>query len=385
MSGATLGERITEAGRVLRGVVHHTPLLSSRTLSELCGGEILIKAEHLQRTGSFKIRGAYVRIAKLTDAERAAGVVAASAGNHAQGVAWAASRLDVPATVVMPIYASLAKVEATRSYGADVELVGETIEESLARARELAEGGRVLVHPFDDPWVIAGQATLGHEIASDAPTADQVIVPVGGGGLIAGVAAALKAARPEIRVVGVRPAAAPATIADGAAVAELGSRTGPAVTELVDEMVAVDENAVAEALVLLAERTKQVVEGAGALPLAAVLDGAVEPRGRTVLVASGGNIDAGLLIRVIRHGLEEGGRYLFVRVMLEDRPGRLQAVLALLADLRVNVVSVVHHRAGLTLPVGAVQVELTLETRGRTHADEVLRHLIDAGYDARTR
>lgn len=378
-------EDVSAAGDLLDGVVHHTPLLSSRTLSELCGGEVLIKAEHLQRTGSFKIRGAYVRIAKLTEAERAAGVVAASAGNHAQGVAWAASRLGVPATVVMPIYASLAKVEATRSYGASVELVGETIEEALARARELAQGERVLVHPYDDPWVIAGQATLGQELATDAPDADQVIVPVGGGGLMAGIAAALKDARPEIRVVGVRPAAAPATIADGAAVAELGSRTRPVIDELTDDVVAVGENAIAEAIVLLAERTKQVVEGAGALPLAAVLAGAVELRGRTVLVASGGNIDAGLLIRVIRHGLEEGGRYLFVRVMLEDRPGRLGAVLALLADLRVNVVSVVHHRAGLTLPVGVVEVELTLETRGRTHADEVVDHLDAAGYDVRPR
>jgi threonine dehydratase len=371
---------IEAARAVLDGLVHRTPILRSESLSRMLGGEILTKAEHLQRTGSFKIRGAAVRIAALDDAARAAGVVTASAGNHAQGVAWAAARLGVAATIVMPTSASLAKVEATRGYGASVELHGETFEDAMARARQIVEERRAtFVHPFDDPLVIAGQGTIGLEICEDVPHVDRVLVPVGGGGLAAGIATAVKALRPATSVVGVRPAQQPRTIADGAAVADLGEHTAPVLQALLDDVVAVDDEAISEAIVAYLERTKQVVEGAGALGLAALLAGKVTGTGTTLVVASGGNIDPGLLMRVIRHGLGESGRYLFVRVLIDDRPGQLRDVLDLLAGQVVNVVSVVHHRAG-ALPLGRVEVELTVETRDRAHADEVVQALRAAGY-----
>ena len=369
---------IERARALLHGIAHRTPLLRSSTLSTRVGTQLAVKAEHLQRTGSFKIRGAYVRIASM-DPPRP--VVAASAGNHAQGVAWAARAHGVACTVVMPTYASLAKIEATRGYGAIVDLHGDTFEDSLLRAREIADStGATLIHAFDDPDVIAGQGTVGAEICEDAPDAQRVVVPVGGGGLAAGVAVAVKSLRPEIRVIGVRPASSPDTIADGAAVAAFGRHTAPLLASHVDEIIAVDDEVISQAILAHLEVMKQVVEGAGALPLAAMLSGAIEPGGETVLICSGGNIDPGLLMRVIRHGLAEAGRYLFVRIVLEDRPGRLQAVLALLAELKVNVLSVTHHRAGHALPVGGVEVELTVETRDRAHADEVVAALVGAGY-----
>ncbi len=378
-----IGE-IEEAADLLAGVTHRTPLLTSSALSRRVGGELVLKAEHLQRTGSFKIRGAYVHIARLPPEGRTNGVVAASAGNHAQGVAFAASAIGVGSTVVMPVFASLAKAEATRGYGATVELHGETFEESLDHARRIAEEREAaFVHAFDDPWVIAGQGTVGLEIADDAPDVDRVIVPVGGGGLAAGVAVALRARRPDVPVIGVHPAASPVTIADGAAVAERGRHTAPLLSELLTDVVEVGEEPISEAILLLLERTKQVIEGAGALPLAALLAGAVPATGRSLLVTSGGNIDPGLLMRVMRHGLGEAGRYLFVRVLLEDRPGQLQRIVSLLADMLVNILSVVHHRAG-ALPVGAVEVELTLETRDREHAEEIVRALREAGYTVGT-
>lgn len=374
-------DEVRAAAAVLRDVVHRTPITTSESLSARFGGRLWCKAEHLQRTGSFKIRGAYVRIASLTDAERSRGVIAASAGNHAQGVAWAATRLGVEATIVMPVYASLPKVEATRGYGATVMLEGDDFHDALAYARLLAsERDLVLVHAYDDPLVIAGQGTVGLEVAEDAPHAARVLVPFGGGGLLAGTAVAVKALMPSCEVIGVRAAATPATIADGAAVKEPGSLTGEIVEALVDDIVEVDEEAISEAIVLHLERSKQVVEGAGALGLAALVSGAVAAGDSTVLVVSGGNIDPGLLMRVIRHGLSTAGRYLFVRLRLPDRPGQLRRVLTLLADQLVNVVSVVHHRAGLTMPVDEVEVELTLETRDRAHADDVLRSLESAGY-----
>jgi threonine dehydratase len=374
-------EEVRAAAGLLRGVAHRTPTLTSTSLSRRVGGEVLIKAEHLQRTGAFKIRGAYNRISHLSPAERERGVIAASAGNHAQGVALAASMLGVRSTIVMPAYASLPKVEATESYGARVVLAGDTVEDALERAKRLAqETGAVQIHPFDDPRIIAGQGTVGLEICEDTPEVERVIVGVGGGGLISGVATAIKALRPEVEVVGVRPAAAPATIADGAAVEVRGAVTGPILDRLVDEVVSVGEDEISQAIVAHLERHKQVVEGAGALPLAALLCGKVPARGRSVLVVSGGNIDPGLLARVIRHGLEGAGRYLFVRLQLPDRPGELQGALALLSGMQVNVVSVVHHRIGLTLPVNEVEVELTLETRNRQHAAEVRSALLDAGY-----
>ncbi|TCJ15070.1 threonine ammonia-lyase [Rubrobacter taiwanensis] len=374
-------EEIREAAGALRGVAHRTPVLYSANLSKRLGCEVRIKSENLQRTGSFKIRGAYNRILRLSKEERERGVIAASAGNHAQGVALAASLLGVKATIVMPSYASLPKVEATEEYGAEVVLAGGRVEEALERAERLrAETGAVQIHPFDDPLIVAGQGTVGLEICEDVPDADRIIVGVGGGGLISGIAVAVKALKPEVEVVGVRPAEPRATIADGTAVDVRGEVTGPIIDRFVDEIVYVDEESVSEAIVLHLERTKQVVEGAGALPLAALLAGKVPSRGTSVLVVSGGNIDPGLLAQVIRHGLEGAGRYLFVRVQMQDRPGQLQRALKVLADMNVNVVSVVHHRIGLTLPVNEVEVELTLETRNREHAHKVRSALLKAGY-----
>jgi threonine dehydratase len=352
---------IRRAAALLDGVAYRTPIERFRD-------GIVYKAEHRQRTGSFKIRGAFVKVSAVN-----APVVAASAGNHAQGVAWAAARAGVPATIVMPVTASIPKVEATRSYGAEVVLHGETFDDAMEHARSL-DG--VLIHPFDDEDVIAGQGTVGLEICEDAPDVNRVVVPVGGGGLASGIATAVKALRPRTVVVGVRAAATPATIADGAAVQTPMKRA----LSMLDDMVEVSEESVSQAIVAYLEEAKQLIEGAGALPLAAVLEGKLAASGTTLLVASGGNIDPGLLMRVIRHGLSTAGRYLFVRVRLRDRPGQLQRVLALLAQQLVNVVSIVHHRAGLVAGIEEVEVELTLETRGREHASEVLEALETAGY-----
>ena len=309
-------------------------------------------------------------------------MVAASAGNHAQGVALAASMLGIESTIVMPAYASLPKVDATRGYGARVVLTGERIEQSLEHARELAaEKGASLIHPFDDPLIIAGQGTVGTELLDEVPEPDRVVVSIGGGGLISGMATAIKALRPEVEVIGVRPAAAPATIADGTAVKSPGEITGPIIERCVDRVVAVDEDHISRAIVAHLERTKQVVEGAGALPLAAMISGAVPADGQSVLVASGGNIDPGLVRQVIRHGLEVAGRYLMLRFQIPDRPGELQAVISLISDLQANILSVVHNRVGRTLPVQAVEVELTLETRNEDHASKVRAALESAGYN----
>lgn len=378
-------EDVVSAAGVLRGIALRTPLVEYESLSTRAGGRVLVKAEHLQRTGSFKIRGAYVKIASLSDDERARGVVAASAGNHGQGVAWAASRLGSLATIVMPTYASIPKVAATRSFGAEVVLYGATFDDSLSKARALAsERGAVFVHAFDDPRVIAGQGTIGLEIAQDGAQVARVLIPVGGGGLAAGVSVALRARLPGARLIGVRAAASPSTIADGAAVKEVGHLTGAMLADGLDDLVSVDDEAVSEAMLLYLEHAKQVVEGAGALALAALMAARTDRSGTSVVVASGGNVDPGLLSRVIRHGLQSAGRYLFVRVRLRDAPGELQRILALLAGQRVNVVSVVHHRIGVVLPVDVVEVELTLETRDRSHADEVLRALAEAGYEVTT-
>ncbi|HVL79993.1 MAG TPA: threonine ammonia-lyase [Actinomycetota bacterium] len=379
----TLGE-VQEAAELLSGVARRTPILTSSSLDERVGGRVLIKAEHLQRTGSFKVRGAYVRLHRCTRGDSARGVVAASAGNHAQGVAWAASELSIASTIVMPVFAPLQKVEATRRYGAEVVLHGETFEESLAHAQELAaDRGALFVHPFDDPHVIAGQGTVGLEILAEAGEVDRVVVPLGGGGLISGIATAVKALAPGVEVVGVHPAATPHTIADGAAVKEPGELTRPIIDDLVDRVIELGEDDIADAILFALERTKQVIEGAGVLALAAMLAGAVPAAGRTVAVCSGGNIDPGLLMRVIRHGLGAAHRYLVVSLTLDDRPGQLRMVMDLLASMLVNVLSVVHHRSSPRLAVGAVEVELTLETRDRSHADEVVRALEEAGYGVR--
>ena len=374
-------------------------------LSALAGRPVLLKAEHLQRTGSFKIRGAYHRIAGLDPAERAAGVVAASAGNHAQGVALAASLLGVRATIFMPATAPFPKVAATRGYGAEVVLGGVVFDDALTGARAHAERtGAMFVSPFDDPLVIAGQGTVGLEMAEQAPEAETVVVSVGGGGLISGIAVAMKSRNPGIRVIGVEAEGAASmsaslaagrtvqleridTMADGIAVKRVSDLTLAHVTALVDEIVTVSEEDLSRALLVLLERTKLMVEPAGAAPLAAALAGKLpaDPTSPACLVLSGGNIDPTLLIRVIRHGLTAAGRYLLLRVALDDRPGELHRLTGILADLGLNVIDIEHHRSGVHLAVGEVEVDMTTEARDPAGHDQVLAALRAAGYRAEAR
>jgi threonine dehydratase len=380
-------------------VAHETPLLSTASLGALFGCELFLKAECLQRTGSFKVRGAANKLATLTEAERARGVVTASAGNHAQGVAIAARALGVAATVVMPLHVPLQKLQATRAYGAEVVLAGEDFGGALAKALALArERDLVYVPGYDDAAVVAGQGTIGLEIAAQCPDAELVIVPAGGGGLLAGVAVALKALLPGVRVAGVQAAAAPAlalsfrgdatvrqtpapTIADGAAIPEPGVLPLSLVRQHVDEVVTVDEESIAQAIVLLLERAKLVIEGAGALGIAALISGALKTEGRrTVVVLSGGNIDINLLAGIVQHGLLHASRYLTLTVDVEDKPGTLALLLDLIADTGANVLEVDHTRLGLPLPVRGVEVRLLLETRDAAHIEELTRCLLDAGY-----
>ncbi|MEN3340598.1 MAG: threonine dehydratase [Actinomycetota bacterium] len=365
-----------------------TPVYRSETLSRLVGREVRLKAENLQRTGSFKVRGAYNRLATLTAVERAAGVVAASAGNHGQAVAWAAREVGARARIFMPQDAPMAKVDATRHYGAEVALAGPGIEEALEAANaDVAAGGATFVHPFEDTRVIAGQGTIGLELAEQVEDVETVIVPVGGGGLASGIALALRAVRPGLRIVGVQaagtlPGGPGFTIADGIAVKTPGELTSGILDRVLDELVSVTDEEISEAIVLLLERTKLVVEGAGAVGVAALLAGKVAGAGAAVPVLSGGNIDATLLISVMRHGLSVAHRYLVVRTRVPDRPGELAKLLALLADERVNVVEVEHQRETADLPVGETGVELTLLTRDRAHCDEILATLERWGYAA---
>jgi threonine dehydratase len=391
-------EEVFAAARRLEGVVQRTPMEPSRAVSEAAGVRTLLKCEHLQRTGSFKIRGAYNRIAKLTADERARGVACASAGNHAQGVALSASLAGVRSTVFMPAGAPLPKVEATRGYGAEVVLVGESFDDACEAALKwAAEQDAVFVHPFDHPDIIAGQGTLGLELLEQVPDAATVVVPIGGGGLVSGVATAVKARRPGIRVLGVQAAGAacfPAslaageprsltelsTIADGIAVKTPGALTLAHVQARVDEVVTVSDEAIARAVLLLVERAKQVVEPSGAAGLAAVLDRAVTLVEPVVVLLCGGNVDPLLLLRIIQSGMLEEGRYLALRTRLVDRPGELSRLLTTLAHAGVNVLAVEHHRLGTRLGVLEVEVALEVETRGPDHIAEVVAALRDAGY-----
>jgi threonine dehydratase len=389
---------VITAREVLRDKVRQTPLLHSRALSDLIGGPVWLKCENLQRTGSFKIRGAYLRIARLTPAERDRGVVAASAGNHAQGVALAAAILGARATVVMPAGAPLPKIAATRSYGAQIVLHGVMVEDALSRAREIAaETGAIFIHPFEHPDVLAGQGTVGLEIAEQCPQVRTVAVPVGGGGLAAGIAIAVDGARPGARVIGVQAdtlapfaasmaagyrveARAAQTMADGIAVAKPGELAFSVLSELAAQMVTVSEENLSRALLLCLERAKQLVEPAGAAGVAALLEhpAAFEPP--VVAVLSGGNIDPLLLAKVLRHGLSAAGRYLAFRCRLPDRPGALATLLAELASLGANVLDVVHERVTAGLNMDEAEVMLQVETRGPEHCDSVIASLRKAGY-----
>jgi threonine dehydratase len=382
---------VAAARERLRASCRVTPLFRSETFSRLAGRDVYLKAENLQRTGAFKIRGALNTISTLPKEERAAGVVTASAGNHGQAVAWAAREAGIPATIFVPVDAPMAKVEATRNYGAAVELAGEMFDDAVVAATEHAERtGATFVHAFDDPRVVAGQGTLGLELAEQLPeVGGTVVIPVGGGGLAAGVAIALRELRPQLSLVGVQAAAcAPLagggplgfTIADGIAVKRPGTLTTPILEELLEGFVAVRDEAISEAIVLLLERTKLVVEGAGAAPVAAVLEGLVAGDGPVTCVLAGGNIDASLLISVMRHGLTVAGRYVVLRTRISDRPGSLIKLLELIARERVNVLSVEHHREGMALPVAQTEVELTLAARDREHCDGLLGSLHEHGY-----
>ena len=387
-------------GRV-EGVARHTPLERSRTFSEMSGADVRLKLENFQRTGAFKIRGAMNRIATLSESERDAGVVTASAGNHAQGVALAAQRAGVDATVVMPKFAPVSKVKATRGYGASVRLEGVDYDEAQAAAHELErQEGRTYVHAFDDPVVMAGQGTLGLEIADDCPELDTVVVPIGGGGLISGVAVAIKERLPDVRVVGVQAEGAASaaksleagevveidsvdTIADGIATRAVGERTLDVMAEYVDEVVAVDDREIALALTLLLERSKTLVEGAGAVALAAVLSEAFEYDDRETVVAAlcGGNIDLNRLGTVIRRGLVQMGRYLKITVDLKDRPGELERVSSIVARTGANVYAVHHDRTSRDVAVNAAELELELETDDAEHAADIVDALEADGYE----
>jgi threonine dehydratase len=387
----TLADLEAARGRIA-GVARVTPVYPSETLSRLTGRPVHLKAENLQRTGAFKIRGAVNTIATLSADERAAGVAAASAGNHGQAVAWAAREAGISATIFMPQDSPMAKVDATRNYGAHVELVGAGFDESLAAAEEhVGSTGATFVHAFEDPRVIAGQGTIGLELAEQLPEARTVVVPIGGGGLASGVAIAFRALRPDVRLVGVQaenmcPFAGGTvhryTIAEGIAVKQPGTLTSAILRELLDDVVTVSDEQISHAIVLLLERTKLLVEGAGAAPVAAVLAGHVGGDDDVAVLLSGGNIDPTLLIQVMRHGLTQAGRFLVVRTRLGDRPGELIKLLQLVAEERANVVSVEHHREGMQLPIGQTEVELTLAMRDEAHCADLAATLSERGYPA---
>jgi threonine dehydratase len=372
---------IEEARTRLEGVARVSPVYSSETLSKVIGRDVLLKAENLQRTGSFKIRGAFNKVASLSDRERRAGVVAASAGNHGQAVAWAAREVGAKAIIFMPQDAPMAKVEPTKSYGAEARLVGARFEDALAEALAHAEkSGATFVHPYEDERVIAGQGTIGLEIAEQVPDAGTVVIPVGGGGLSSGISLALRAVKPDVRIVGVQAGLDGWTIADGIAVKSVGEQTGRILDGTLDDMVAVSDEEICQAIVLLLERAKLVVEGAGAVGVAALLADKVGGEGPVVPLLSGGNIDPTVLISVMRHGLTLAGRYLVVRTRLEDRPGELIKLLKLVAQERANVISVEHHREGMDVPVTESEIELTLTMRDEHHCSVLLETLRSLGY-----
>ena len=402
--GPTLADFIDARERI-SSAAELTPLESSRYLAEVLGSPVFLKCENLQRTGSYKIRGAYNRLSRLTAEEKARGVVAASAGNHAQGVAFAARELGIKATIFMPVGVALPKLQATRHYGAEVVLRGHTVDEPLRAAAEFARTtGAVLIHPFDHADVVAGQGTLGLEILDQLPTVDTIIVPIGGGGLISGIASAVKQRSAidgrTVRIIGVQAVNAAAyppslkngapteitirpTIADGIAVGKPGELNFAIVRDMVDEVLTVSDDDTAQALLMLLERAKLVVEPAGAVGVAAILSGQVTAAGTTVVVLSGGNIDPMMMERVISHGLAASERYLKLRIPLADRPGQLARAAAIVAESNANVVEVLHTRHGNGMQISQVELELHIETRGPEHAETVLARLREEGYEPR--
>ncbi len=390
---------IWEAHKLLKPRLHHTPLAPSRTLHEITGAEIYLKAENQQRSGSFKVRGASFKVSRLSEKERKHGVIAASAGNHAQGVAIAAAQFGIPCTIVMPEGAPQAKIMATQGYGATVVLHGMTYDDAYQHCLELQKkSGATFVHAFDDPDVIAGQGTLGLEMLSDLPDADALVVPIGGGGLISGIAIAAKALRPNLTVIGVQAAGAASTrasldanalselpaistIADGIAVKRPGELTFEIIRQLVDEVIVVEDEAIISAVLFLMERNKMLVEGAGAVGVAALLSGTLKLPGKKVLIPlTGGNIDINLVGRFIEHGLAAVGRYFVIHTRLTDRPGELMRFLEIIADMRINIIDVRHQRISSRLPIMQREETITLETRDRAQCEQLLERLRASGY-----
>ncbi|GGU06526.1 threonine ammonia-lyase [Nocardioides albus] len=400
MHGQPSYDDIVEARELLRDHITETPVQGARWLTDLVGDTVILKCENLQRTGSFKARGAFVRIARLSAEQQKFGVVAASAGNHAQGVALAATTLGIPSTVFMPEGAPIPKEKATRAYGAEVIFEGQYVDQCLEAAIAFAERtGAIMIHPFDHPDVVAGQGTIGLEILEQTPDVKTVVIPLGGGGLLAGAALAIKTKHPDVKVIGVQAETAAAypvslregrpirldkmpTMADGIAVGLPGETNFPMIQSYVDEIRTVSEESISGALLALAERAKQVVEPAGAVGVAALMDAPETFEGPVVVVLSGGNIDPLLLGKVIQHGMTLAGRYLPVAVTIPDQPGALATLLSVIGDTGANVMEVVHSRTTPGLRLAEVGVQLQLETRGQTHAERVLAQLRSKGYPA---
>jgi len=375
-------EEIEAARDRISGHARVTPVYTSETLTRRSGRDVWLKAENLQRTGAFKVRGAVNKLATLSDDERAAGVIAASAGNHGQAVAWAARELGIKATVFMPEDAPMTKVEATRNYGAETVLTGAGFDEALAEATVRGEEtGATFIHAFEDAQVIAGQGTLGLELAEQLPDVETFVLPIGGGGLAAGISLALRAKLSGVRIVGVQAGKNGPTIADGIAVKYPGELTMGILEQTLDDIVHVEDDEISKALTLLLERTKLLTEGAGAASVAALLAGKVGGKGKACCLLSGGNIDGTTLISVVRHGLTLNGRYLVFRTRVLDRPGELIKLLELIARERGNVISVEHHREGFALDVAQTEVELTVVTRSEDHCAALCAALQTHGYD----
>jgi threonine dehydratase len=393
-----LWEEIEVAENKIRKVILRTPMIYSDTFSKLTGKEVFLKLENLQKTGSFKIRGAYYKLAQLSPSMKKGGVVAASAGNHAQGVALASSILGIHSTIVMPEGVSLAKQMATQAYGGEILLFGQNTDEALGYAKKLAKDGKSLIHPFDDEQVIAGQGTIGLEILEEVPGVEAIIIPVGGGGLISGIAAIVKKRKPHVKVIGVQSIHAPSaytslkrkkiveakvkpTLADGIAIEKVGEITFPMIQKEVDEIVTVEEDEIASAILLLMERKRILAEGAGAAPLAALLSRRFNTKSKKiVLVISGGNIDFHLVDRIIEKGLAQTGRLVRMNILLRDIPGALARLTNLVAQHRANILHIIHERAAKDIPIGFSKVILVLETRGSDHIREIKKGLREKGY-----
>ena len=390
---------VQQAHQAMYNVIHHTPLDKSVTFSRMAGYDVYLKLENLQKTGSFKLRGAYNKIHSLTPEEKAKGVIAASAGNHAQGVAYAARMMKTKATIVMPEIAPLAKVMATRGYGAEVVLSGTVYDDAFHKAQELeVETKQTFIHAFNDEAVIAGQGTIGLEILQELEDVSAIVVPIGGGGLIAGIALAVKELAPHVKIYGVQAQGAPAmymskhahvlkstpdatTIADGIAVKIPGDITFPIVEQYVDDIVVVDDEAIASTILMMLERAK--VEGAGAIALAAILNHKIPAHGKVVSVVSGGNVDVNFISRIIERGLVKAGRRIKISTQITDRPGLLQQLLTVIANSRANVIGVFHDRVEQNVPIGQAIIEISLETRDALHTEQILTNLRQHGYSAK--